>query len=326
MDNEQFIKVFLDNYNRIFNYTGGQDLQLMHSLACKYTIANKQFSGVVLHKIIEQFTEDRRHPLPFRLDYKNEYKLAFHLLQQGDVDMAMSRLIENDRLLEQAKFRGSQHRLLAALFLQPGDLEHAKRAKHLYEEMNKTQRLLTSKADIPYVVCLTKNPHVQPREQARAIVQYYRELKRSQFSIGNPLQALAQILTMPRPEYDQILVQSVINIKEELRRCEIKVKKFHYPYIAILALASGKNSKISEISFLYNQLIEQKIFKGAKEYALAAAIQKVASDELEMQKLLELPYFQHFKDFTDLYQLIDFNLDIGMFFPSGTSDFTDFFN
>ncbi len=55
MDNEKFITAFQANYDRAYNFFGSSaDLQLIMSLACKYTLANKAFSGVALDNIIQK--------------------------------------------------------------------------------------------------------------------------------------------------------------------------------------------------------------------------------------------------------------------------------
>lgn len=326
LENEQFIRVLEDNYHRVFNYTGGQDLQLMHSLACKYTLCNKQFSGVMLQKIIEQVTENNQSAVPIKLDYKNQYKLAFYFLLQGDIDEAIYRLIENDQILGEAKFKSSQHRMLAALFLQQGNVEHAQRARQLYVEMNKKQRLLTGKEDIPYVVFLTKNPHFQPEELAEVISYYYQDLRSYHFARGNYLQALAQIMALGGTSVDKLMLQSIVNCKEELMKLGIKVKRRHFPYLGVFALTGITDAKINEIITLNSQLEERKLFKGAKEYALAAAIQKVVQDEIGSQQLVDVASMPHLTDFVDLLELVDFYIDVGPFFPSGISDLTDIFN
>lgn len=45
MSDEQFIKAFIDNYHRVFNYTGGQDPQLTMFLASTYTFSKKNLVG-----------------------------------------------------------------------------------------------------------------------------------------------------------------------------------------------------------------------------------------------------------------------------------------
>ncbi|QCR34233.1 DUF4003 family protein [Lysinibacillus sp. SGAir0095] len=324
MSEEQFIKAFQDNYNRLFNYTGGHDIQLMHSLACRYTLAQKQFSGVILQKIIEEIQESGEKALPTRLESNTSYKLAFHLLQQEDRNKEIKHIIANDLLLDQVKFKKTPHRIVGALFLQPSNLEHAQRAKQLYDEMNRNQRFLTSKEDIPYAVFLTANSNVQPKTQADTIMKYYSNLRNNQFTMGNHLQALAQIMTVYSEDYNKIMLEYVVKLREELIERGVKVKKLHYPYLGVLALAATDNSKINELTSLHNQLMGQKIFKNVKDYALIVAIQKIVHDLVEVHNLIDI---SGLTSILTLFDIVDFVLELGSIIPSGgISDVFDFFN
>ena len=323
MSEEQFIKDFQDNYHRIFNYTGGQSVQLMFSLASKYTLAKMQFSGVILQKIIEEIQDSGEKPLNIRLESNTSYKLAFHLLQAADRSKAIKQIGANDLILESVKFKKSPIRIVSALFLDSNNMEHAKRAKLLFDEMNRKQRFLTSKEDLPYVVFLTKDPNVQPKTQADTIMKYYSSLRNNRFAMGNHLQALAQIMTVYSEDYNKIMLEYVVKIREVLIQRGIKVKKLHHPYLGVLALAASDDSKIDELSSLYKQLVELKIFKNAKEYALVVAIQKVVHDLVEVENLVDLSTLT---SILDLLDIVDFVLELGQFVPSGISEVIDFFN
>lgn len=323
VDNEQFIKMLLDNYNRIFNYTGGHDLQLMLSLATKYTLAKRQFSGVALEKVLEKIQNNGKNRLPVQLESKTGYKLAYHLLWQENMEKEVQKIIANDEMLNRVKFKKSTHRIVGALFLQQNQLEHAQRAKRLFDEMNRNQRILTSKDDIPYVVFLTNDPNAQPKNQADTILKYYSGLRKNHFTMGNHLQALAQIMTVYSSDYNKLLMQYVVKLREELLERGVKIKKLHYPYLGVLALAATEESKIDEILSLYNHLMKEKIFNNAKDYTLIVAIRKIVNDVLEVQDLIDITSITNI---IELFDLVDFVLDIGAFFPSGISDAIDFFN
>ena len=298
MNDEQFINALQDNYNRLFNYTGGQDTQLMISIASKYTLAQKQFSGVVLQKVIEEIQGNVEPELPLRLGTVTDYKLVFHLLQQEDRIQETKRIVVNNQALGEVNFKKTIYRIVGALYLnQSNNLEHAKRAKQLYEEMNRNQRFLTSKEDIPYVVFLTANSKMQPKVQAATILSYYGGLRNNKFKMGNHLQALAQIMTFYSEDFNKLLLQYVVKLRAELIERGVKVKKMHYPYLGVLALATMDNLKMDELTSLHNKLMELKIFKNGKEYALVAAIQRTVQD-----------------------------LELGPFVPTGISDVIDFFN
>ncbi|MFC7687822.1 DUF4003 family protein [Ureibacillus sp. GCM10028918] len=323
MNDEQFIKNLIDNYNRIFNYTGGHDSQLMLSLACKYTLDKKQFSGVALEKILEQIQNTGEKTLPVQLESKTSYKLAYHLLGQENLNKEIQRIIANDATLRKVKFKKSMYRILGALFLQQNQLEHAQRAKRLFDEMNRNQRILTAKEDIPYVVFLTTNANEQPKNQAATIMSYYSNLRNNHFTIGNHLQALAQIMTLYSSDYNKVLLQYVVKIREKLIERGVKVKKLHYPYLGVLALAATDESKMDEIVSLTNHLMKEKIFKNAKDYALIVAIQKIVQDVLKVQDIIDIASLNNLLELFDLVELV---LDFGPSFPSGISDVIDFFN
>lgn len=319
MNDEQFIKAFIDNYNRVFNYTGGQDLQLTMFLASTYTFSKKQFSGVILQKIIEQI-EEKTQSSSIRLDLKMKYKIAFQYLQQSNINEGVQSLIKKDQMLKEAKFRNTSHRALGALFLQEDEREHAIRARQLFDEMNRNQRILTSNEDIPFVVYLTSNHKEQPKAQADTIVKYYNELRKYHFTMGNPLQALAQIMTAYSSDYNEVLLQYVVQLREELLKREIKVKRMHYPYLGVLALAATNQTKVDAIVSLYNQLKEDK---DIKPYALIIAIKKVIQDVLEIQELIEMTPLS---DLSGLLEIADILVDLVGIFPPGISDVVDFFN
>ncbi|WP_140422959.1 DUF4003 family protein [Ureibacillus sinduriensis] len=323
MKDDQFIKAFIDNYNRIFNYTGGQDLQLMLSLASKYTLAKRQFSGVALEKVLERIRNKGKNSLPVQLELRTGYKLAYHLLWHEDMEKEVQNIIVKDGMLNQARFKKSAHRIIGALFLQQNQLEHAQRAKRLFDEMNRNQRILTSKEDIPYAVFLTTDSNEQPKKQADTILKYYNDLRSNHFTMGNHLQALAQIMTVYSSDYNKLLLQYVVKLREELLERGVKVRKLHYPYLGVLALAATEESKMDEISSLYHHLIKEKIFNNGKDYALIVAIQKIVKDALEVQNLIDITSLTNI---IELFDLVEFVLDIGPVFPSGISEVIDFFN
>lgn len=260
MNDEQFVKAFQDNYQRVFNYIGGGGGVEQHfymSLASKYTLANKQYSGVQLQKIVDQLQKEGL----FRLESTVVYKLAAQLFHETNITNTILRLNVNDQLLNDVKFRKSSFRTIGALFLK--DDEHAKRAKQLFNAMNRNQRILTSKEDIPYVVYLTANKEAEIKIQSETIYQYYNGLKAMGFLRGNHLQALAQIMTIYDAEFNGTFMYYVVQLKEELIKRSIKVKKIHYPYLGLLALTATNETKVNEIVTIHNLLMELKIFKHA---------------------------------------------------------------
>lgn len=322
MNDEQFSKQFQANYDRVINYMGqGSDQHLVMSLASKYTINKKQFSGVFLRKVMEIIDEEKSFSL--QLESAMSYKLAAYLMEEKDLHTAIKQINYHDSLLADVKFKQSPFRILGALFLQGDSFEHAKRAKNLFDEMNHLQPFLTSKEDIPYVVLQTSVQEDSMGQRAETIQRYYLELKKHQFTIGNHLQALSQIMTIYSTDYNELLVQYTIQLRKELIKQNIKVKRMHYPFIGILALAATDDFKIREICILYQQLMEQKAFRYAKEYALIVAIQKIVNDLLNVQNLIDLtPLIR----LSQMSEIAEFVLEFTGLIPSGVSDIIDFFN
>ncbi len=241
------------------------------------------------------------------------YKLASYLQDEEDLQQAIQRLIENDKILDEEKFKSNQYRVLASLFLEEDRDHHAKRAKQLFDEMNRHQPFLTSNEDIPYVVLLTtrENDFVQ---QAETMVMYYKELRNHQFQMGNHLQALSQIMTIYGIDYNDMLVQYIVKLRDELVSNGIKVKKHHYPFLGILALAATDDYKIDEIITLHKDLCTLKVFKHSKDYALIVAIQKAIRDLLDLQAVVDLAKISQLDI---LFDVAEFALDITTIFPSG---------
>ena len=314
MSNEQFLKAFQANFNRADNFFGsGFDRLLLLSLAAKYTLANKTFSGVALDKISENIDKTANREFPFHPGSPASYRLAAYLQDEDDIEQAINRLIQNDKQLGKEKFKSNHYRMFASLFLQEDQNQHAKRAKQLFDEMNRHQRFLTSNEDIPYVVLLTREES-NFVQQVETMVKYYKELNKQQFQMGNHLQALAQILTIYSIKYSDILSQYVVKLRDELEDHGVKVKKYHYPFLGVLALAATDDSKIDQIVTLHTELCKLKAFKQAKDYALIVAIQKEIRNVSELQSLVNLANVSILDTLLDLAEI---GLDIFSIFPSG---------
>ena len=314
MNNEQFLITFQANFNRAENFFGSSfDRQLLLSMASKYTLANKIFSGVALDKICQKIDKAVNRAFPFQPGSPASYRLAAYLQDDDDLQHAIKRLIENDKQLGNEKFKSNHYRVFASLFLQEDQNHHAKRAKQLFDEMNRHQRFLTSNEDIPYVVLLTSE-ETNFVQQAETMVKYYKELNKQQFQMGNHLQALAQILTIYSTNYSDILSQYVTGLRDEIVNNGVKVKKYHYPFLGVLALAATDDSKIGKIVTLHRELCTLKAFKQAKDYALIVAIQKEIRDVLELQSLVDLSNVSKLDMLLDVAEI---GLDIFSIFPSG---------
>lgn len=323
MDFEQFAQAFQKNYDRVVNYMGTGDQQFLMSLACKYTIANKPFSGVVLNKVRETLVEEAKRSFPIRNESTLSYIVAAQLLNETNLQAAINRLMENETILKEVKFKNSPFRVVGALFLRENRFEHARRAKALYDEMHQRHRFLTSNEDIPYVVLLTSDNNSDATVRAETAKRYYNHLRQQHFTVGNHLQALTQIMTIYSADYNEILIKYIVQLREELIKRNIKVKKMHYPFIGILALAATNDSIIDEIVTLHNYLLELKAFKNAKPYALIVAIQKTIKDLMEVQDVVDMTPLSQLEFLIDIADwMMEFTIEI----PGSLLDIGDFLN
>lgn len=321
MSIEQFIQNFQQNYTRINNYLGNNSTQLMMSLATKYTLNNQSFSGVALYKIMESINENKKRSFSFHMETTISYKLAAQIFEYGHIESTIEKLIENDHLLQKVGFKKSPLRAIGALLLQ--DEQHAAKAKQLFDQLKQKQRILTSNEDIPYVLLLTANDTTHTAELAETVLHYYKQLRDHSFSIGNHLQALAQIMTLYSPTYNEQFLQYVILLRDEIEKHHVKVTKIHYPLIGLLAITATDTSTITEIARLHNRLIEEKLFKWNKRYALIIAIQKVVKELTVVQNVVDMTPLS---TIDQLIMTIDYIDDIVTFIPVNFSDVSDFFN
>lgn len=313
---------FQNNYNRVVNFFGNAYNQnFFMSLASKYTLENREFSGVALQKVVDRMVENSNKAI--QRNSPVTYHIAVQFLGQN-IDGCMENLSQRDMALKEAGFTKSPFRLAGAMMLEEDILLHAKRAKTLYDEMHRKQYFLTSKEDIPYVVLLSKGME-QPHTQVDTILQYYQSLRKQGFMLGNSLQCLAQILTMYSSEYNEMLLQYVAELKRGLNQKGIKIKPIHYPYIGILALNATDNEKIDEIAELHKSLLELKIFRMAKELALIVSIQKIISELVEVQNMVNMKDHAFLEN---LIHVLGITLDVLDFalIPGSAGDFFNVFS
>lgn len=316
----QFTEELQNNYNRVVNYFGNQfKVSAVISLASKYTLEKREFSGVALQKIVDQMAEYSKKALSIQKNSPIPYYIAARFLGQ-DLEACFENLLQRDGALKEAGFHNSPFRLAGAMMLDEDIHLHAKRAKTLYVEMHRKQFILTSKEDVPYAVLLSK-VNEPPQLQVETMVQYYKALRKQGFLLGNSLQSLAQILTMYSADYNETLLQYVAELRHSLNHRGIKVKPIHYPYLGILALNATDNEKIDEIAEWQKALLELKIFRMAKELALIVAIQKIMRELVEVQNMVDMKELF----IEDLIDVMEITLDVvDIIFLPGI-DLLDFF-
>lgn len=299
---QQFLERFQSNFVKVENYFGNSlNKQFLISIASKYTIEQKEFSGVFLNKVVLQMNENMK----IHSDSTLIYKIAAILMDEGNIDEEIHRLKEKDLALKEAGFKNSIYRVLGAMSLESNFHEHGKRAKILFDELKENQRILTSKEDIPYIICLSMDETNHPTLQVNTIVRYYEQLKQQRFSRGNYLQALSLIMTIFDEEYNDLLLQYVIQLRKELEKKNIPVKRIHYPFLGILALSQTDMKKIDEIATLYQLLIDNKPLRSLKNYALIVAIQQTIQQLENVPEVISLSKLEGLSAISDIMSYLD---------------------
>ncbi|MGM9950207.1 MAG: DUF4003 family protein [Lysinibacillus sp.] len=315
----QFIQTLENNYANVFNYTGGQpSLRLVASLAAQYTFAGRMYSGVAHQAVMDRMESEDPSFRVFRPCRKNiglYYKIATYLALHGSMEECALKVEEKDALLGGHGFARSPYRVVGAFFLE--DKAHAGRAKRLYDEMDKLHPILTRKSDIPLAVLVTANGDENTPVQARTMHGYFKELRKRGFKAGDSLQTLTQILAIYDIHFHMELAEYAAQLKIELENKGIHIKRLHYPFIGILALAAADLQVVGEVVLLEGLLRETKALRRVKELALIIAIQKLVRDYTEVQESIGATSIMPWQV---LYEMGDFFLSFPPGIPEGLSD------
>lgn len=273
----RFISQLEDNYTKVFNYTGGHpNIQTCISIATRYTLAGKEYSGVALQKIIDEITNKQPLYSPFRAFRTNAVllpKVASYLLLSDDMDVQLQKVRDGDEILEQGGFKKSSYRSLAAFFVK--DEAHVDRVKLTHQYLKKLQPFLTRSSDLPYLILLTQNSEMEDEQvRAQGIHNYYKALQRLDFKMGDSLQALAQLLTLYNVAYVEQLALYVQQLKLEFEMRGLKMKRKYYPYLGILAINATNTASVEEIMQIVLALEQSYALKNAKDLAFMIAVLK----------------------------------------------------
>ncbi|MFF5996358.1 DUF4003 family protein [Lysinibacillus sp. KU-BSD001] len=316
-----FIQKLETNYDKVFNYTGGQpDLQIVISLAAQYTYAGRTYSGLEHQAIIDQLAcnESINVFSTYGSDIRLQYKIAADLVLKGNVKEHLAQLNKNDRLLAECGFSRSLYRMVSAFFVK--DVAHGMRAKKLYDEMNKYHPMLTRKSDFPFAILLTANNTESASAHAQTMNHYFKSLRERGFKLSDALQSLTQILMFFDVHEHKELVDYVAQLKIEFEHRGVQVKKIHYPFIGLLALTATDLQLVEEIVKLEQQLRSSRVTNGVKELGLIIAIQKLVFDYAEVQQAI---HTTQMTSWADLLQFSDGLLYFSFHFIDGLTDLLD---
>lgn len=290
MENKAYIELLQKNYDKVVNYLSWTvDKRIILMLASHYSAAGKTFSFGPFEVIIEEIKNQTSWHSTLRTS-SLQYSVAMLLDGKGEPQQAVAELIEKEEILKQIKFKRSAYSYISALFLTNNPEQkqvHADNARKLYEAIRKHHPFLTSHEDMPYSVLLSGNDE-DSELRAQTMNRYYTELRKNNFTMGNQLQWLSQILTFNSPVYTEEIVPYVDQIRDELIQRNIKIKQEHYPLLGFLAVAGAKTEHINQIVALYEELTKVKLFRWYKSLAFNIALQKVLHDLANLDDSLDM--------------------------------------
>lgn len=115
--------------------------------------------------------------------------------------------------------------------------------------------------------------------------KYYDALHSEGFKNGDALQAMAQLLSLYDEEFQPVLTEYVVAMRQSFINSGVKVKKRFYPYIALLAVAGATSEVVDEIVEMEKMLAKLSMFMGMQPYALMVAVQFVLKNLIENDTL-----------------------------------------
>ena len=264
------------------------DRKIVLAIASTYVATGKTFDAKKYKEILQEMKKQSSWVSPLRSSVG--HSLAASLMEEENPQQAVANLIENEKILREAKFKSGNFSFIGAQFLTKDPDEkrlHAQNARALYEEIRKHHRFLTSYDDIPYTVLLS-HPNDDVVVRAELMNRYYKELRTYHFSAGNGLQWLSQVLTFLSVQYDSNLVPSVVSIRDTLKKQRVKVKTMHYPLLGFLAILKLNAIQLQQIIDLYHELKGLKRLKWHREFVFFMAVQISIYDMAIVQQSLSM--------------------------------------
>ena len=264
------------------------DRKIVLAIASTYVASGKTFDAKKYKEILQEMKKQTSWVSPLRTSVG--HSIAASLMEDENSEKAVENLIKNEKILKEAKFKSGSFSFIGAQFLTKNDnekREHAQNARALYEAIRKHHRFLTSFDDIPYTVLLS-GPNEDVVLRAETMNRYYKELRTYNFSAGNELQWLSQVMTFSSAQYDSNLVSSVVAIRDTLKKQDVKVKYMHYPLLGFLAILKLNAVQLQQIMVLYHELKGMKLLKWHREFVLFMAVQIAIYDMAIVQQSLSM--------------------------------------
>ncbi|KOY80101.1 DUF4003 family protein [Lysinibacillus macroides] len=264
------------------------DRKIILAIASTFLASGKTFDPVKYKAVLQEMKKQSSWMSPLRTTVG--YSIAANLMEQEDAEKAVKELLTNVSILKEAKFKNGNFSFIGAQFLTENKHEkkaHAQKARALFDAIRKHHPFLTSYEDIPYAVLLS-NPSDDVELRADTMNRYYKELRTYNFTVGNDLQWLSQVLTLLSPQYNYQLVANTVAIRDTLKKQHIKVKTMHYPLLGFLAILELNQTQLQDIIDLYHEVKSLKLLKWHREFVLFMAVQIAIYDMANVQKSLSM--------------------------------------
>ena len=264
------------------------DRKIILAIASTFLASGKIFDADKYKAVLQEMKMQSSWMSPLRTTVG--YSIAANLMEQEDTEKAVKDLLINVRVLKEAKFRNGNFSFIGAQFLTENEHEkkaHAQKARALFDAIRKHHPFLTSYEDIPYAILLS-SPSDDIELRADTMNRYYKELRAYNFTAGNELQWLSQVLTLLSSQYNNQLVANTVAIRDTFKQQHIKVKTMHYPLLGFLAILNLNQTQLLDIINLYHELKGLKILKWHREFVLFMTVQIAIYDMANVQKSLSM--------------------------------------
>ncbi len=264
------------------------DRKIILAIASTFLASGKIFDADKYKAVLQEMKMQSSWMSPLRTTVS--YSIAANLMEQEDTEKAVKDLLINVRVLKEAKFRNGNFSFIGAQFLTKNEHEkkaHAQKARALFDAIRKHHPFLTSYEDIPYAILLS-SPSDDIELRADTMNRYYKELRAYNFTAGNDLQWLSQVLTLLSSQYNNQLVANTVAIRDTFKKQHIKVKTMHYPLLGFLAILNLNQTQLLDIINLYHELKGLKILKWHREFVLFMTVQIAIYDMANVQKSLSM--------------------------------------
>lgn len=284
---------FVSSFDALTNaISWGIDKRIRMSIASQFMISGKELEPKEFLNVSDFLKKDIKWYSGINQEMR--YTLASLLINQfPDPIQAFSDLKECYNALTKKGFHKGPYTYLAAYTLLSHPMEGMDRsdqaglAMELYKAMKSKHFFLTSNDDYPLAVLLS-NINYSIEHQMENIEFFYHYLGDRVFRKGNDLQFLSHILTYGENSNRERLAENCVNLYEQFRKHNLKIKGIHFSTIGVLALLDEPEKYIYEIISIDSILNEKKLFRWYKEMSSLFSIQMLVKDKIQDKDLLSI--------------------------------------